>query len=114
MDSIMLGSLTVYRRLLRENIFNPPMHPLHDPNKLLPAYGHGVAGIMAGATVSFVAAPVEHVKARLQIQYAANKAERLYSGPVDCAGKIWRAHGIRGIYHGLSATLLFRSFFFFW
>ena len=25
-----------------------------------------------------------------------------------------RAHGIRGIYHGLSATLLFRSFFFFW
>ena len=26
----------------------------------------------------------------------------------------YRIHGIRGIYHGLSATLLFRSFFFFW
>lgn len=26
----------------------------------------------------------------------------------------YRIHGIRGIYHGLTATLLFRSFFFFW
>lgn len=26
----------------------------------------------------------------------------------------YRAHGIPGLYHGLSATLLFRSFFFFW
>lgn len=26
----------------------------------------------------------------------------------------YRIHGVRGIYHGLSATLLFRSFFFFW
>ncbi|PSR83916.1 mitochondrial carrier domain-containing protein [Coniella lustricola] len=114
MDSVMLGSLTVYRRLLRDNIFNPPLHPLHDPKAPLPAHGHGLAGIMAGATVSFVAAPVEHVKARLQIQYAANKSERLYSGPLDCIAKIYRAHGLRGIYHGLSATLLFRSFFFFW
>lgn len=114
MDSVMLGSLTVYRRLLRENIFNPPLHPLHDPNKPMPAYGHGLAGIMAGSTVSFIAAPVEHVKARLQIQYAAKKSERLYSGPIDCVSKIWRAHGIGGVYHGLTATLLFRSFFFFW
>ncbi|KAI3393467.1 hypothetical protein diail_4231 [Diaporthe ilicicola] len=114
MDSIMLGSLTVYRRLLRDNIFNPPLHPLHDPNLPLPAHGHGLAGILAGSTVSFVAAPVEHVKARLQIQYAAKKSERLYSGPIDCVSKIWRAHGVRGLYRGLTATLLFRSFFFFW
>lgn len=26
----------------------------------------------------------------------------------------FNAHGIRGLYHGLSATLLFRGFFFFW
>lgn len=43
---------------------------------------------MSGATVSFVAAPVEHVKARLQIQYAADKSKRLYSGPIDCCRKI--------------------------
>ncbi len=114
MDSVMLGSLTVYRRLLRDNLFNPPWHPLHDPTKPLPSHGHGLAGVMAGATVSFIAAPVEHVKARLQIQYAARKADRLYTGPIDCIEKIYRAHGIRGIYHGLGATLLFRSFFFCW
>lgn len=114
MDSVMLGSLTMYRRLLRDHIFNPPLHPLHDPRAPLPVHGHGLAGVLAGATVSFVAAPVEHVKARLQIQYAARKSERLYRGPVDCVTKIWRAHGLRGLYHGLAATLLFRSFFFFW
>ncbi|KAL2179293.1 mitochondrial carrier domain-containing protein [Thermothelomyces heterothallicus CBS 202.75] len=112
MDSVMLGSLSVYRRLLRDHVFSP--HPPPGPPPPLPAHGHGLAGILAGATVSFVAAPVEHIKARLQIQYAARKSDRLYSGPLDCLAKIWRHHGIRGVYHGLQATLLFRSFFFFW
>ncbi|KUI72552.1 Mitochondrial substrate carrier family protein L [Cytospora mali] len=113
-DSVMLGTLNFYRSLLRDNLFNPPLHPLHDPDKPLPTHGHGLAGVMAGATVSFVSAPVEHVKSRLQIQYSASKSERLYRGPVDCVSKIWRAHGIQGVYHGFSATLLFRSFFFVW
>ncbi|KDN63230.1 hypothetical protein CSUB01_04674 [Colletotrichum sublineola] len=108
MDSVMLGSLTVYRRLVAERLFRV------GSVDNLPSYGHGVAGIMAGSTVSFIAAPVEHIKARLQIQYAASKAERLYSGPVDCLRKIYAHHGMRGVYHGLSATLLFRGFFFCW
>lgn len=95
MDSLMLGSLTVYRRLLNENFFNRaafaaadfgPIPPQDHPK--LPAFGHGIAGMGAGATVSFLAAPIEHVKARLQVQYSAKKAGRLYSGPVDCAKKI--------------------------
>ncbi|KAJ2904230.1 carrier YMC1 mitochondrial [Zalerion maritima] len=138
MDSVMLGSLTVYRRLLSEHIFHPD-HPYHvyththhhppsnpdDPSSSqpqailiappsLPSYAHGIAGILAGSTVSLIAAPVEHVKARLQIQYSALKSERFYSGPVDCLKKVHKHRGIRGIYHGLSATLFFRSFFFFW
>ncbi|KAK3328019.1 mitochondrial carrier domain-containing protein [Cercophora scortea] len=114
MDSVMLGSLTMYRRLLRDNLFNPPWHPLHDPSIPLPSHGHGLAGVLAGFTVSFIAAPVEHIKARLQTQYAARKSERLYSGPIDCLKKVYGHHGIQGVYHGLGATLLFRSFFFFW
>ncbi|KAI1443483.1 mitochondrial carrier [Annulohypoxylon stygium] len=133
MDSVMLGSLTVYRRLLAENVFYRHLtpHPSSMPSNVkpekegpiaatshaaahLPSYGHGLAGIMAGSTVSFIAAPVEHIKARLQIQYSAKKSERLYSGPVDCLRKIYGAHGIPGVYKGLFATLLFRSFFFFW
>ncbi|KAH7325931.1 mitochondrial carrier domain-containing protein [Stachybotrys elegans] len=107
MDSTMLGSLTVYRRLMAEHVFDVD-------RDALPSVGHGLAGILAGWTVSFIAAPVEHVKARLQIQYAATKAGRLYQGPVDCVRKIYRFHGVPGVFHGLSSTLLFRTFFFFW
>jgi len=116
MDSLMLGSLTIYRRLLLENVWtNPAFVSEETINKnTLPSFGHGLAGIGAGSTVSLIAAPVEHVKARLQIQYAANKADRLYSGPIDCTRKILKYHGIRGLWHGLYSTLIFRSFFFFW
>ncbi|CAI4215248.1 unnamed protein product [Parascedosporium putredinis] len=125
MDSVMLGSLTVYRRLLSDTLFQN-YRPLDAGSKSragqqsanasvsLPSYGHGLAGIMAGCTVSFIAAPVEHIKARLQVQYAASKSDRLFKGPLDCLSKIYGAHGIRGIYRGLGATLLFRGFFFCW
>lgn len=113
MDSIMLGSLSVYRRVLNDNVFNPRRSALTEQGKL-PPIGHAMAGTMAGWTVSFIAAPVEHIKARLQIQYAADKSKRLYSGPIDCLKKIYGGHGVRGVYHGLSATLLFRTFFCFW
>jgi solute carrier family 25 carnitine/acylcarnitine transporter 20/29 len=91
----MLGSLTLYRRLLLENVFSNPhirdaLPFSKGPKDLntLPSFGHGIAGTMAGSTVSFIAAPVEHVKARLQIQYAADKKQRMYSGPIDCTKKI--------------------------
>ncbi|GAM82186.1 hypothetical protein ANO11243_001650 [Dothideomycetidae sp. 11243] len=121
MDSLMLGSLTFYRRLLNDNVFQPmrrrgeggkSLFKAHDDR--LPTFGHAIAGVMAGCTVSFIAAPIEHVKARLQVQYAANKAQRLYSGPIDCSRKLLNQHGVRGLYHGLGATLLFRCCFFFW
>ncbi|KAI4181427.1 MAG: hypothetical protein L6R41_006634 [Letrouitia leprolyta] len=119
----MLGSLTFYRRILKDNVFSSPFlsnegYPYSmgavTTRPQLPTVGHGIAGILAGWTVSFVAAPVEHVKARLQIQYAVDKSKRLYSGPIDCCTKILRVHGFQGLYHGLAATLLFRTFFFFW
>ena len=97
----MLGSLTFYRRILRDNVFSNPAfiavtrasrHRLDTvkdaaENKL-PTIGHAIAGVMAGSTVSFIAAPVEHVKARLQVQYAPDKSKRLYQGPIDCTKKI--------------------------
>lgn len=132
----MLGSLTLYRRLLLENVFSNtrirsamPFAENQRDLHTLPSFGHGIAGIMAGTTVSFIASPVEHIKARLQTQYAAQKSQRLYSGPIDCLSKLvspaatqeksnlivqLRTHGITGVYRGLCATILFRSFFFFW
>lgn len=87
----MLGSLTLYRRLLNENVFNRQAHLEYvEPLPRLPVLGHATAGVLAGATVSFIAAPVEHVKARLQVQYQADKSKRLYSGPLDCTKKLVR------------------------
>lgn len=99
----MLGSLTFYRRMLNENVFHsPPVLALakasnrkfdvikNESEHKLPTIGHAIAGVMAGFTVSFIAAPVEHIKARLQVQYAADKSQRLYSGPIDCSRRIVR------------------------
>lgn len=40
-----------------------------------------------GANVD-ISLTVEHVKARLQVQYAAEKSKRLYRGPVDCVKQL--------------------------
>jgi solute carrier family 25 (mitochondrial carnitine/acylcarnitine transporter), member 20/29 len=52
MDSVMLGSLHTYRRWMKRLL----------QQDTLSLFGHGVAGAMAGFTVSFVACPIEHVK----------------------------------------------------
>ncbi|KAF9586215.1 hypothetical protein BGW38_008425 [Lunasporangiospora selenospora] len=97
-----LGSLSIYRLFLQDG----------DPNVKLTPFWSGVAGIGAGVTVSFIAAPIEHVKARLQVQYDAKT--KLYSGPIDCARQLVRNNGITGLWKGLVATLWFRSWFFMW
>lgn len=101
----MLGSLTYYRRLLHQHVFTPQTlrdysggsygaseAMILESGSKLPTIGHAIAGVAAGWTVSFVAAPVEHIKARLQVQYAADKSKRLYSGPIDCTSKIVRCY----------------------
>lgn len=78
----MLGSLSNYRAMIKRNFY---------PNReRLPPFGHGVAGLLAGWTVSLIAAPVEHVKARLQVQYnARGTIEGMkYKGPIDCIKKL--------------------------
>ena len=105
MDSLLMGSLQLYKGLLREHVFSrPAVREWYAGGRLpvleqgreaelppLPVAGHALAGTFAGWTVSFLAAPVEHVKARLQVQYSASKAQRFYQGPVDCLTKIVRS-----------------------
>lgn len=118
-DSVMLGSLTVYRRLLLEHVFpsrttTTSNSSMQSVSERLPALGHAYAGALSGWTVSVVACPIDQIKGRLQVQYASDKRDRFYRGPVDCARRLVQSHGIRGLYHGLVATTIFRSFFFFW
>ena len=95
MDSVLMGSLTFYRKLLNDHFFNPRRAAglRNKEREKLPPIGHAIAGVMAGCTVSFIAAPVEHVKARLQVQYQADKSKRLYSGPIDCTKKLVGLYG---------------------
>ncbi|TIC22827.1 RNA-binding domain-containing protein [Wallemia mellicola] len=71
--------------------------------------GQALAGMGAGWTNGVVAHPAELVKVRLQNQMERNKSERKYSGPWPIAKEVYQQHGIRGLYRGYAATLLFRS-----
>src|SRR5437763_17215050 len=118
----MLGSLSNYRQMLLQ--IDHPLFRTYTGVKpdsilaqkytpLLTPFGHGIAGTFAGWTVSFVAAPIEHIKARLQVQYHGKSAASAaikprYSGPIDCALQIYRQHGFRALFHGLKSTLVFR------
>ncbi|KAI9316845.1 mitochondrial carrier domain-containing protein [Dichotomocladium elegans] len=104
MDSIMLG--TLHNARLIQQSWNGPEKPLS-------VFQHGLAGLAGGLTVSFVATPVEQVKARLQVQYDA--ATKVYTGPIHCATQLVRNNGITALWQGLLPTMLFRSWFFvFW
>jgi solute carrier family 25 (mitochondrial carnitine/acylcarnitine transporter), member 20/29 len=117
-DSVMLGSLTFYRKALLEYGYKQTTWAgklsSTQISERLPTLGHAMAGMLAGWTVSVVACPIEQVKSRLQVQYAVTKSQRFYSGPIDCANRIVRSHGIGGLYSGFTSSLAFRSFFFFW
>jgi len=63
-----------------------------------------LAGAMVGFTVSFVESPVDLFKSQLQVQYGTGQPR--YAGFFDCARKIVSSYGVRGMYQGLSATLL--------
>ncbi|THH08166.1 hypothetical protein EW146_g9084 [Bondarzewia mesenterica] len=61
---------------------------------------------------AFLATPMELLKVKLQLQLQNNPADRQFKGPVDCARKIAHAHGVRGLWAALPASLIYRSHFF--
>lgn len=68
-----------------------------------------LAGVGTGAIQSLILSPVELVKIRLQLQgsnYTRSKQADHHKGPTDVARSILRREGLRGIYRGLSITVL--------
>jgi len=64
-----------------------------------------LAGCITGVATTPITAPVEAVKARLQIQYARPPGvPATYSGPFDCAKKMFQAEGFRALGKGSVAT----------
>ena len=64
-------------------------------------YGHIAASLVAGLVVTTVMNPFDVVSTRLY-----NQDGKLYTGPIDCAIKTWRAEGLRGFAKGWSAHYL--------
>ena len=60
---------------------------------------HFLAGAAAGLAQSFFTSPMELAKSRLQVSNGTK-------GPIDCLRKIYTHEGIRGIFKGLSITIL--------
>ncbi|XP_027122684.1 mitochondrial arginine transporter BAC2 [Coffea arabica] len=79
--------------------------PTTDP----PSYkGVALGGVGTGAIQSLMLSPVELVKIRLQLQrnITGNKYSSIHSGPLDVARSIFRNEGLRGMYRGLTITVL--------
>lgn len=75
-----------------------------------PSYkGVALGGVGTGAIQSLMLAPVELVKIRLQLQrksYGETQPTNCYKGPVSVIKSICRTEGIRGLYRGLTITVI--------
>nr|XP_016444577.1 PREDICTED: mitochondrial arginine transporter BAC2-like [Nicotiana tabacum] len=80
--------------------------PASDP----PSYkGVALGGTGAGAIQSLIISPVELVKIRLQLQsktHQQNNQTTSLKGPIDVTRRIIKQEGWRGIYRGLTITVL--------
>ncbi|ODV63838.1 mitochondrial carrier [Ascoidea rubescens DSM 1968] len=66
-----------------------------------------LCGGASGFANGFLAAPIEHIRIRLQTQTSANG---LYNGPIDCIRKIHQQSGFAtGVMRGLGPTLIRES-----
>lgn len=116
-DSILLGSLHTYRTYIARHILHKE-RGAGEPG--LPMGYQVLAGMGAGWTNSLATTPVELLKTKLQMQKQrvrltqANGAQAVrpeFTSTFDCARQIVHYSGVRGLWHALPATLLFRSSF---
>ncbi|KAI9752716.1 MAG: hypothetical protein M4579_005515 [Chaenotheca gracillima] len=69
------------------------------------AYHFGL-GSVAGAFGAFMVYPIDLVKTRMQNQRSQRVGERLYKNSIDCASKVIRNEGFRGLYSGVLPQLV--------
>eukprot|EP01118_Nematostelium_gracile_P002916 TRINITY_DN1335_c0_g1_i2.p1 TRINITY_DN1335_c0_g1~~TRINITY_DN1335_c0_g1_i2.p1 ORF type:complete len:330 (+),score=71.26 TRINITY_DN1335_c0_g1_i2:54-1043(+) len=85
-----------------------------EQKKKIPTHIHAISGTFSGGFATFVTHPLDLVKTRLQVQVQAknqlingmNQQQQLYQGTIDAFRKIFRHDGIRGLYQGLSPSLI--------
>lgn len=62
---------------------------------------HFALGSLAGAFGAFMVYPIDLVKTRMQNQRSTRVGELLYKNSIDCAQKVIKNEGIRGLYSGV-------------
>jgi len=67
---------------------------------------HSVAAVISSITATVLVHPLDVVKTRLQVQ---DRQHQLYTGVVDALRKIGKKEGIKGLYAGITPSLLGNS-----
>ncbi|KAM9855440.1 mitochondrial carnitine/acylcarnitine carrier protein-like isoform 2-T2 [Aulostomus maculatus] len=75
-----------------------------DPGKPLTNSQLFLSGCLAGVFTTVIVAPGERIKCLLQVQAGSDQLK--YSGPLDCAVRLYREQGIRSVYKGTILTLI--------
>jgi solute carrier family 25 (mitochondrial aspartate/glutamate transporter), member 12/13 len=76
---------------------------LHD---LLESAHHFALGSIAGAFGAFMVYPIDLVKTRMQNQRNSRVGEMLYKNSIDCARRVIKNEGVRGLYSGVLPQLV--------
>nr|XP_061803248.1 mitochondrial carnitine/acylcarnitine carrier protein-like isoform X2 [Nerophis lumbriciformis] len=63
-----------------------------------------LSGCLAGIFTTVIVAPGERIKCLLQVQVSGRTPK--YSGPLDCAKRLYKEQGIRSVYKGTLLTLI--------
>ncbi|KIV95661.1 hypothetical protein PV10_03286 [Exophiala mesophila] len=75
-------------------------------HSLLESAHHFGLGSVAGAFGAFMVYPIDLVKTRMQNQRSVRPGERLYENSIDCARKVIKNEGFRGLYSGVLPQLV--------
>jgi len=75
-------------------------------HQILESAHHFGLGSIAGAFGAFMVYPIDLVKTRLQNQRSTRPGDRLYNNSIDCARKVIRNEGFRGLYSGVLPQLV--------
>ena len=75
-------------------------------HQVLESAHHFALGSIAGAFGAFMVYPIDLVKTRMQNQRSSRVGEMLYKNSIDCAKKVIKNEGPRGLYSGVLPQLV--------
>lgn len=75
-------------------------------HNVLESAHHFALGSIAGAFGAFMVYPIDLVKTRMQNQRSQRVGEMLYKNSIDCARKVIKNEGFKGLYSGVLPQLI--------